>query len=68
VSANGPVATSSDRLSAEQRDQLPFLAQHNLVEIRREAKVGRAKLDRAIARDVLDPAVIARLSEFLTAG
>ena len=33
-----------------------------------EAKVGRAELDRAIAGDVLDPAVIARLSEFLTTG
>jgi hypothetical protein len=58
----------TDRLSPEQRDRLAFFLQHDAEGVRRAASVSRDVIDQTASGGLLDRAVIARLSEYLTAG
>jgi hypothetical protein len=60
-------APVSDRLSQTQRDRLAFVAEHSFAEIRRATHVSRDELDLAIAGEIVDPAVVTRLADFLAA-
>lgn len=60
-----PVVPGADHLPVSERDKLSMWATHDREGLRRDAHISRDELERAIAGEPLDPAIIMRLNEVL---